>query len=502
MDPVLGAATSLFNKLNEQNIRYCHWKSNQHLNESLQGRTDFDLLVDRDQEETFRSILYEHCCKSILSPPRRQYPAIEDFLGYDDETGNCFHLHVHYQLILGEQFVKNYRIPLEKQFLDSTMLSQGVKIVTPDLEIIILTIRALLKYRDRDVVKDIFSIRSPGLPGNILAEFKYLLEHTTSEKIAETLSAKACHIISPEIVLDFLKIIIESPRQGYQLYQLRKKLRQELTPFERHTRREARKQYFQALWCKTVPFVCSSLSKKKPASGGLSIAFVGADGAGKSTTINAIKKWLSWKMDTQVVYMGSGQETTSLSQFVKFIRRLIGRIQKAFSLILGEKNFIPTTIGQLYRLTENYYHLTLAQTRYQRYLAGRRRAAQGAIVIYDRYPLIGIHQVMSKDLPPMDGPRIAWSCQNQAMNGITKRLSLAEEQFFKQITPPEYLVLLHVTSEVSQQRKPDHHREHVEIKIQAIEAMNRQGLKIIDIDATRPLDKTLRKIKHELWNIL
>lgn len=512
MFPQLSAAKALFSTLNERNIRYCHWKSNQHLDRSWQGRTDFDLLVDRAQEEIFRSILYEHCCKLIISPPGRQYPAIEDFLGYDPPTGDCFHLHVHYQLILGEQFVKNYRLPLEKQFLDSTTLSDGLKIVTPDLEIIVLTIRALLKYRDRDAFKDMLAIRSPGLPANILQEFAYLLERVTLEEVAETLKTKANNLISPDLVLNFLKIIVKpeqpnlvqptAPRPGYQLYQLRKQLRQELVPFERHTRREARKQYYKALWCQYFPFACKMWGKKKPASGGALIAFVGADGAGKSTTTTTITQWLSWKMDVQVFYMGSGQQNSSFSQIIQFTRRGIGRVQQAFRLILGQNNAISNQLGQLYRLTENYYNLNMAQTRYQRYLESRRQAAQGTIVIYDRYPLVGIHRVMDKALPPMDGPRIAWSGDGQEMGSVTARLARTEQQLYDQIGPPEHLVLLHVTPEISKQRKPDHQLEQIETKIRAIETMDRNGLQIIDIDTTQPQAEVLRQVKQELWNIL
>ena len=501
MQPTLSALKALFNTLNEQNIQYCHWKSNQHLTEALQGKTDLDLLVARDHEEKFRTILYQHGCKSIISPPGRQYPAIEDYLGYDQETGCCFHLHVHYQLILGERFVKNYRLPLEKQFLESTTLKQGVKIVTSDLELIVLAIRALLKYRDRDAVKDIFSIRSPGLPTNILKEFKYLLQTTSLEEVTDTLASKV-KIISSDIVIAILKTITQSPRRGYQLYQLRQRLRQELTPFERHTRSEANKQYFRTLWCQTMPFTCSLLGKKKPASGGTQIALVGADGAGKSTTLKMMEKWLSWKMDVKVFYMGSGQQISGLSKILKFLMNIEGRIQKGFAIILGKRNPISKWVGHLYQLTENYFNLSLAQTRYRRYLESRRQSAQGTIIIYDRYPLNNIHQVMGDTLPPMDGPRIAWNYKDEAMTKFTAILAKTEEQIYQQITPPEHLILLHVTPEVSIQRKPDHHFEQVSTKIQAIEAMDRGGLQITDVDTTQPLEQTLLQIKSALWNIL
>jgi hypothetical protein len=199
MNATLQAVKALFDTLNEQGIQYCHWKSNQHLDQALKGLTDLDLLVERSQRQLFKTILYQLRCKSIISPPGRQYPAIEDYLGYDDQTGKFFHLHVHYQLILGERFVKNYHLPLEQQFLESATINQGVKVVTPELEVIVLAIRALLKYRDRDAIKDALSIRSRGLPSNILREFEYLFQHTTLERISAVLKSEV-NFVSPRVV--------------------------------------------------------------------------------------------------------------------------------------------------------------------------------------------------------------------------------------------------------------------------------------------------------------
>ena len=44
MAEVLEAAALLFASLNEEKVRYCHWKSNEHLLEGLAGQTDLDVL--------------------------------------------------------------------------------------------------------------------------------------------------------------------------------------------------------------------------------------------------------------------------------------------------------------------------------------------------------------------------------------------------------------------------------------------------------------------------
>lgn len=168
----LALIVSLFQTLNEREIKYCHWKSNCNLEKSMGGLTDLDLLVDRNHSLRFRELLCQHDFKPVLSHPLRQYPAIEDYLGFDRDSGRLVHLHVHYQLILGEQFVKNYHLPLERSFLECTDICLGVKVPAPELEIIVLVVRALLKYRDRDFVRSILSARHGGVPAGIVKELE------------------------------------------------------------------------------------------------------------------------------------------------------------------------------------------------------------------------------------------------------------------------------------------------------------------------------------------
>jgi hypothetical protein len=501
MHTYLVAVETLFDKLNEQGIKYCHWKSNRNLDQALRGLTDLDLLVERSQSRRFKEILHQLGCKPIISPPGKLYPAIEDYLGYDEGTGKLFHLHVHYQLILGERFVKNYRLPLEQEFLESAKISDGVKIPSPELEVIVLAMRALLKYRDRDIVKDVLSVRSPGLSRNILQEFEYLLQQTTLECIATVLEEQV-NFISPDIVLEFLKTVTESPRSGYKFYQMRRDLRRDLVAFQRYSRWQATGKYFYALLCCCLPFGRSFLAKKKPASGGMLITLVGADGAGKSTIVSELYKWLSWKLDVRVCYMGSGERLSRLSQVFRFNSQVFARLYRICGAVVGEKNGLSRVLSRVYRLTQYLYQLSIAVTRCRRYVAARRKAAQGSIVICDRYPLEGIHRVMGGVRPPMDGPRIAWMCKGEEIKGITAYLSKIEQDTYQKISPPDYLILLHVSPAVSLQRKPDHTRKEIESKIQAIERMDRQGLQIIDIDADQPFERTLLQIKSALWNIL
>ena len=55
---MLEIVVKLFEKWNA-NVCYCHWKSNEHLVEGLNGITDLDLLVSIDDKSKAESILKE-----------------------------------------------------------------------------------------------------------------------------------------------------------------------------------------------------------------------------------------------------------------------------------------------------------------------------------------------------------------------------------------------------------------------------------------------------------
>ena len=115
----LGVLRGLFERVHADGIRYCHWKSNQHLQASMVGKTDVDILVDRRAIVPLTKILGETNFKRFVVKPGRGYPGIEDYVGFDTASGTLTHLHVHYQLTLGEKFLKGHRLPWEELFLSS-----------------------------------------------------------------------------------------------------------------------------------------------------------------------------------------------------------------------------------------------------------------------------------------------------------------------------------------------------------------------------------------------
>lgn len=108
----------LFARVHDQGIRYCHWKSNEHLDATMIGATDVDVLFERQAAQRLTRLLTDTTSfKRFVVKPGHGYPGIEDYVGFDPDTGALTHLHVHYQLTLGEKFLKGHRVPWEELYL-------------------------------------------------------------------------------------------------------------------------------------------------------------------------------------------------------------------------------------------------------------------------------------------------------------------------------------------------------------------------------------------------
>lgn len=489
---------NLFRDLNQRKVRYCHWKSNIRLDLALGGRTDLDLLVDSKDEQLFRRIVSEYNIKPTLAAPGKHYPAVENYIGFDPATGTLFHLHVHYRLVLGEQFVKNYYIPLDERFLDSVQMRQGVRIPSPELELIILSIRSLLKYRDIDGAKDILSARSPGLPRKIKREVVWLLEQTSLEYVEETLKSIE-GVLPADVIMEFLRIIANSSRVGFRFLALRGRVRAALRPYQRYGRFQAALIYYhQALW-RQNKLIGRFMPRRKMTlfTGGKSIAFIGSDGAGKSTVIEHIVSWLSWRFTVRTYYMGSSQPSFGTG-LVKSVSKTAQLSENACKRFLGKKNPLTRAAERISGLLVSLRYLAEAKDRYNRYTASQSQKAEGSIVIYDRYPLSFVR--IDEDRA-MDGPRIV-KLNNGRSDSLLTQLEQKEEKIYQKILPPDCSLALRVSLNVALARKPDHNRTKMEAKNRAIQQVTSDDSQLVVVEVDKPLEQVLLEVKTILWDLL
>ena len=492
-DPdALQTVVALFAALNGSGIRYCHWKSNLRLGRGLRGATYLDILVDPADTMRFRILLEDFGVRRMLAPPGKRYPSIADYLGCDGATGVLFHLHVHYQLVLGEQFVKNYRLPLARYFLNSARLSMGVKVPSPELELTILALRALLKYRDRDAIKDILLIRSPGIPAPIQDEIQWLAAQTTTARVYEA-AAEALGSPTADTIVAFLLQMRTMPRNGRELLSLRRASRSALAPYRRLRRSRVLARYLVETVRRRNRLRLGPPRKMTLPGRGVSVGLLGADGAGKTTVAAELTTWLGRMMEVRGYYQGSKQSSAA-SQGLYLVFRAFRRAHRDWSARFGVGNPAARLLAGARRLFLSAHYLSVGVDRYRRYRAGRRAVARGAVVIYDRFPLIA----------PLDGPVIRREVGGRGTDGLAR----LEESLYRRFQPPDAFLVLAVDPEISLRRKPDHDREAIEAKARLLRRLMDDpelgpvaGRKVV-IDAGRPLAVVLEDARRSVWGIL
>ena len=468
---------NIFRQLNVENVSYCHWKSNSHLNDSFSGETDFDLLVAQKDADEFRRVLTKYGMKRRWSTADKAYSFMEDYIGFHEPSGAMYHFHIHYKIITGQRYDKNYVLPFSDQVLSSTIdnANYTIKTSNPEWELALLLIRIALKTQPtlRNFVKVLAGKNIA--PSNIDEEYEYLLEKADLAKSKSYLDDffGASSLISqlPDIV-NLTGRIEKSSLRGladfFSFILLRRQVLSKLANHRCRTGTEHRRE-------KRARGIYKTISVRSGSKGGIRVAFIGADGAGKSSTIEIISKWLSWKYSVSSLYMGIPKNHSG----VIALRRLAGFTRK-----LGMGKF-----GQFIMELQWVY---IAYLRYRLHVRSIQASNTGKIVIFDRHP----HAAFSEMKEPMDGSRVAKESPLKSL----------EERLYSRIDPPDAFFVLNVDLETSVARKPEHGTEAtkkmIQTKISAIDVLCRSENNAVVIDSCRHRDLVLRDIKKALWGFL
>ena len=497
----LPAMLAFLGDLADTGIRHCAWKSNEHLLAALAGQTDVDLLVDRGDRARFEALVSRHGLRRVLPPPADVHPGMDHYLGLDRPSGRLFHLHVHFQLVLGERYVKNHRLPIERELLERTRTLHGVAVPTADLELAVLVVRALLKYRARDVVKDVLHVRSPGIAAETLAELEWLRGNRDLAAIRPGLDAIGS-VVPLDVVTSFLEVIANDPRRGVHLLRLRTRLRWALRPLRRHGRMRAGAAYAHALWRRRRPPRRRDAPRMTLPCGGTTVALVGADGAGKTTVAADVARWLGWKLDVRVHYLGS-KAPSPPTDWLYLGFRALRRSHRAATERVGERSHAARSIAALRDLALALHHVSVGLDRRRHHACAQRDAAGGAIVVFDRYPLARLSDRPEDRL--LDGPQVA-DLVGPRSGRLTDALAAVEERIYQRFGLPDHLVLLDVDPVVAARRKPDHRIDVIRTKTRAAAKLaglaEAAGAPVTRVDANQALDLVILDLKARLWDVL
>lgn len=499
----LGIAVALVDALHEEQIRYCHWKSNAHVREGMCGITDLDLLIDRRQHERAQRVLARCGFKRFAPAAGQGYPAVEDHLGLDGDTGALLHCHVHYRLVAGERHLKGYRLPWEDVVLDRRVWDEaaGIFVAAPEVEMLTLLVRGALKLRLRDIARHL--ARRGAADAGIAAEYAWLRERIDRAEclaLGRTLLGAAAE---PR-----LAALLDRPPGLAALRRLARALRREHALLRSHGPVAGR----VLRWTREGVWLAAGINRRLLRSahplrrtvpaGGITVAFLGCDGSGKSTIARDVASLLAGKTDVLLVYFGSGDGPGSL---VRWPLRVAHRAAKAAGLLrrtngapepaaaAGRAGAPGARRGRIMSIGLVLWALALSLEKRRKLQASWRARNLGMIVITDRYPqaqLAGFN----------DGPLLRDCATHRSR--ILRALARWEAvpYAWAERHAPDLVIRLQVAPETALRRKPETGRAEVERRVDAIRRIGfGPGTAVVDIDAGRPLDEVRRDVRRLVW---
>ena len=486
----VGLVSRLVERASGQGLALCHWKSNIRLPLSVIGRTDLDLSIPPAQEPLLHKILLDLGFLPFRTPAWAYYVGVSDWLGLDSDSGTLLHVHLHTRLLTGAKSVKEQDLP----WLDlmNTSLRQDAQTAVPipaaAFEYHLLYTREAIKSRSLRG----FLMRLRGRPSLDVAtveELQWLWGLVEPDEI----DVWGERLWGHERWLN-----IRSSAQYPQICHdedfclLAKAVGTMLAPWRKgnavsNSMRFLGMRFWQMAaerWEQT--FLGTRPKKRLLSQRGPIIAFVGSDGAGKSTVTSDTERWLGWKADVAVLYFGSNHG---------WYRHL--RILRA--LFKSRSSRCPNTPPTHRRVDHPAWLLALlgvflARKRLRQQRRAIRMAQRGTIVLADRWPQFEVCGLC-------DGPALPVGKPGGWLVGMLQRY---ERRLFQRMAmlSPDLVIKLNVPLEVAMQRKLDHSPEMLARKIEIVRELSFAGAPMIEVDAAQPLNEVNRIVRVHLWEAL
>ncbi len=481
---------ALAGALADSEIAFCHWKSNADLERSLTGDNDLDLLVSGAHRARFRSLLSELGFVEATAP--REIAAIESHLGFDAESGRLVHVHAHYQLVLGDDRTKNYRLPIEGAYITTARTELGLRVPAAEFEFVVFVVRMALKYCTWDEIAwRGLRGRRAGPTARERMEFEYLRTHVRPEGVAEVIEAHL-PFIGHELFAACARPLGERVSAAERARTARR-LEIALQPYARVSRRSDRARRIGGRVAESTARRARRSPKRRLVAEGAMVGIVGGDGAGKSTALVELEAWLSRELDVRVVHLG--KPPWSATTFgMRAALKAGTRAAEALGDIVPRG---PVRDGA--RAVSGYrplvWLLCTARDRKRTFVRARRFAVRGGVVLCDRYP--------HPRLVSMEAPLIRGRASEEGLHGwLVEAMARAEERYHSSIAPPELLVVLRLDPEVAVLRKHTERSESVRRRGAEVWNIDWHASGAQVVDAGQPPDAVLRELKQLVWSVL
>jgi thymidylate kinase len=492
-----GLASRLAKEAQNAGLLLCHWKSNQRLDLSVQGKTDLDMSIPPEQESRLRVLLKDLGFVEFRSRPWQRYAGVTDWLAVDPVTGIMLYLQLHTRLLTGAKAIKEQDLPwLELMNAEITPDPEtGINIPPKAFEAHLLLTREAIKSQN-------LRGRILNLQGSVPVtqesrmEMTWLLNQCSEEEIEQwgirLWGREHWKIMKP----DFKDEILWSDAP---FRRLTTEISASLAPYRRGSGLGQSVKFITMRLTKYLHTLRAWLDgttisgKHVIGHHAPIIALVGSDGAGKSTVTADLLKFLSWKADATTVYFGTNH------MWFRHLRNAVLRLKpnRKTDKPVNRPNrssSAPRSRSSFPLWLQAVKWAIMARLRLHFQRKALRLSQNGTIVLADRYP-------QAEVTGTYDGPS---RLDIEDLGVLGRLLQSYEHSVYKKLmsTQPDLVIKLIAPVEVALERKPDHDPDAIAAKVELTRNIKFGGAPIVEIDAAKPLNEVLLEVRRHVWSVI
>lgn len=484
----------LFERMNAENVCYCHWKSNAYLQDSFDGLGDLDLLIHPGSTARFESIVSGLGFKCAARPQWQTHPSVFHYYGLDTETGIIVHLHVYFKLVTGGRLVKACYLPLEGMLFENSCEIDQVRVPSRPAELLLLVVRKMLEYASP--LEWSFTLQESRrsrrelewlVEGDSIARAHELREHWLATLDADAFDS-ALRALRRKGALGSRLVCGRRVRRRLRAYFRESPLSQECVRAQR-----------------LVRWIIFRILRRPPRPvllrGGTVIAIVGPEASGKSTLCRELHRWLAKRFSVATITPGTPPSTvwTFLPNLLlPLLRRLVPRYRPS-RMVAASEDAARERVGRLGLLTFGLRSVMVALSRERLISRAFRWSSNGTFVISDRYPTPDVGAVDSAQLDAKRLPR------QMSLMGWLARL---ENRIYGRIPPPEIVLRLSVPLEVALERNvirgTGHSKSDDYLRCRRVRAYasDFRTARVFELDTQQSLPGAILAAKQAIWESL